>query len=113
MPPPTAGAVGRNMLDALPTELHPINWPELEEDDSLKIWHHYEEFLLQYGYHIMGSTMYNTLGTGVTNIPPPAADPFHPMDTETFIHYYRPQDLSCTRRFSSWQPVRMILYCIC
>ncbi|KIJ49236.1 hypothetical protein M422DRAFT_777720 [Sphaerobolus stellatus SS14] len=104
MPPSTAEAVDGQVPPPLPAELQPCNWLDLEEEDALKIWQHYEDFLFKHGYHIMGSSMYNTLGTGVTKIPPPAADPFHPNDTEAFIHYYHPKDLRSTRTFSTWQP---------
>ncbi|KIJ28362.1 hypothetical protein M422DRAFT_37360 [Sphaerobolus stellatus SS14] len=90
--------------DALPPKLQPCNWPELEAEDALKIWKYYEPFLLQHGYHIMGSESYNTLGSEITLIPPPAADPFHPNITETFIRHDRPKGLCSTRTFSTWQP---------
>ncbi|KIJ44863.1 hypothetical protein M422DRAFT_251852 [Sphaerobolus stellatus SS14] len=89
----------------LPVALQPCcNWPALKKKDALRIWQHYENFLLQHSYYIMGTKMYNTLGSGDTNIPPPAADPFHPNDTETFIRYYDPEDLLFTRTLLDWQP---------
>ncbi|KIJ53269.1 hypothetical protein M422DRAFT_242403 [Sphaerobolus stellatus SS14] len=105
MSPPTVGAIDAQMPDALPIKLQPCNWHELETEDARKIWEHYKQFLLGQGYHIMGSTMYDTLGSEVTEIPLSAADPFHPNDIETFIHRNnKPKSLLFTRAHSSWQP---------
>ena len=102
------------MPDPLPIELQPCNWHELEREDARKIWEHYEQFLLEKGYHLMGSTIYDTIGGDVTDIPPPAADPFRPKDTEQFIHRNNnPKSLLFTRTHSYWQPVRIVLCSIC
>ncbi|KAJ7350361.1 hypothetical protein DFH08DRAFT_108103 [Mycena albidolilacea] len=87
----------------LPSQLQPANWPALAEEDALELWHHYRDFLLKHGYHIMDSEGYLTLGKGEVVIPPPALDPFNPKDTEFFVYPGDAPNLLSTR-LSAWQP---------